>query len=243
MITTENLKLLLEKLGFKDSSNSLYEVLERHYDEVGATISVDFANEKIIYPSNIQADRKTSQDFSKPEFFVVLECVCRLLEIGYKPTQIVLEPKTPGGRQDSNYYCDILVRNNDNVPYMLIECKNAGDDYDDEWKKVKRDGGQLFRYYNSYRQAQYLCLYCSDLVDGKLKRDYQLIKMTDNEEQVLEGDVQSYAKVSAENGSYEEFFQVWAETYEYDSMTRGAFEDEVPTFGISNKRLNAKEDL
>jgi type I restriction-modification system DNA methylase subunit len=243
MITTENLKLLLEKLGFKDSSNSLYEVLERHYDEVGATISVDFANEKIIYPSNIQADRKTSQDFSKPEFFVVLECVSRLLEIGYKPTQIVLEPKTPGGRQDSNYYCDILVRNNDNVPYMLIECKNAGDDYDDEWKKVKRDGGQLFRYYNSYRQAQYLCLYCSDFVDGKLKRDYQLIKMTDNEEQVLEGDVQSYAKVSAENGSYEEFFQVWAETYEYDSMTRGAFEDEVPTFGISNKRLNAKEDL
>ena len=90
MITKENLKQLLAKLGFKNSSNSLYEVLECHYDEVAATVSVDIANEKIIYPSDIQADRKTSQDFSKPEFFVVLECVCRLLEIGYKPTQIVL---------------------------------------------------------------------------------------------------------------------------------------------------------
>lgn len=243
MITKDNIRLLLPKLGFKNSPNSMYEVLERHYNETGATISIDFTNEKFIYPSDIQADRKTSQDFSKPEFFVVFECVCRLLEIGYKPSQIVLEPMTPGGRQDSNFYCDILVRNNDNVPYMLIECKNAGDDYEDEWKRVKKDGGQLFRYYNSYRKAQYLCLYCSDFVDGKLKRDYQLIKMTDNEEQIQDADVLSFAKVSADNGSYEDFFQVWAETYEYDSMTRGAFEDEVPTFGISNKRLNAKDDL
>lgn len=243
MITKDNLKQLLEKIGFKNSSNSLYEVLERHYDEADATISVDFANEIIKYPPDIQADRKTSQNFSRPEFFVVLECVCRLLQIGYKPTQIVLEPKTPGGRQDSNFYCDILVRNNDNVPYMLIECKNAGDDYDDEWKKVKRDGGQIFRYYNSYRQAQYLCLYSSDFVDGKPKRDYQLIKMTDNEEQIQDADIRSFKKVSAENGSYEDFFNVWAETYEYDSMTRGAFEDEVPTFGISNKRLNSRDDL
>lgn len=243
MITKDNLRQLLTELGFKNSPNSMYEVLERHYNEAGATVSVDFANERFIYTPEIQADRKTSQNFSKPEFFVVFECVCRLLQIGYKPSQIVLEPMTPGGRQDSNFYCDILVRNNDNVPYMLIECKNAGDDYEDEWKKVKRDGGQLFRYYNSYRQAQYLCLYCSDFVDGKLKRDYQLIKITDNEEQIQDTDVQSYAKVSAENSSYEAFFHVWAETYEYDSMTRGAFEDEVPTFGISNKKLNAKEDL
>ena len=89
MITKDNIRLLLPKLGFKNSPNSMYEVLERHYNETGATISIDFTNEKFIYPSDIQADRKTSQDFSKPEFFVVFECVCRLLEIGYKPSQIV----------------------------------------------------------------------------------------------------------------------------------------------------------
>ena len=171
MITKDNIKQFLHELGFKRSSNYLYEVWECHYDEVGATVYVDFANEKIIYPLDIQADRNTSQNFSRPEFFVVLECVCRLLKLGYKPTQIVLEPKTPGGRENSNFYCDILVRNNDNVPYLLIECKNAGDDYDNEWTKMKRDGGQLFRYYNTYRQAKYICLYSSDFVDGKLKEN------------------------------------------------------------------------
>ena len=243
MITKDNIKLLLPELGFKRSSKYLYEVWESHYDEVDATVYVDFANEKIIYPPVIQADRKTSQDFSHPEFFVVLECVCRLLTLGYKPTQIVLEPKTPGGREDSNYYCDILVRNNENVPYLLIECKTAGEKYEEEWKKMKRDGGQLFRYYNTYRQAEYLCLYSSDFVDGKPKREYELIKMSDNAKLIQEADVQSYAKVSATNGSFEDYFNVWAETYEYDSMPRGAFEDSVPPFEISSKRLNAEDDL
>lgn len=244
MITKDNIKQLLlsPELGFKRSSDYIYEVLERHYEETGAKVYVDFANEKIEYPG-IQADRNTSQNFSKPEFFVVLECVCRLLKIGYKPSQIVLEPKTPGGREDSSFYCDILIRDNDNVPYLLIECKNAGKDYDDEWKKMKRDGGQPFRYYNTYRQAKYLCLYSSDFIDGRLKRDYQLIKMTDNEEQVQDTSVDSYTKVSARNGSFEDYFHVWAETYGFDSVQRGAFEDSIPPFGISDRKLTAEDDL
>ncbi len=244
MITKDNIRQLLlsPELGFKRSSDYIYEVLERYYEETGAKVYVDFANEKIEY-HGIQADRNTSQNFSKPEFFVVLECVCRLLEIGYKPSQIVLEPKTPGGREDSNFYCDILIRDNDNVPYLLIECKNAGKDYDDEWKKMKRDGGQPFRYYNTYRQAKYLCLYSSDFIDGRLKREYQLIKMTDNEEQVQDASIDSYAKVSARNGSFEDYFHVWAETYGFDSVQRGAFEGSIPPFGISDRKLTAEDDL
>ena len=59
MITKDNIKqlLILPKYGFKRSSNYLYDVWERHYDEVGATVYADFANEKIIYPRAIQADR------------------------------------------------------------------------------------------------------------------------------------------------------------------------------------------
>ena len=245
MITKDNIKQLLlsPELGFKRSSNYIYEVLERYYEETGAKVYVDFANEKIIYPPAIQADRKTSQDFSHPEFFVVLECVCRLLKLGYKPTQIVLEPKTPGGREDTSFYCDILVRDNDNIPYLLIECKKAGNSYDDEWKKMKRDGGQPFRYYNTYRQAKYLCLYSSDFIDGRLKREYQLIKMTDNEELVQDSNVDSYAKVSARNGSFEDYFHVWAETYGFDSVQRGAFENSIPPFGISDRKLTAEDDL
>ena len=242
MITKDNLKGLLTFLGFLPATSE-QDIYNLYFDDNNFCLSVDFKNEKFIYPSGIQADRKTSQDFSKPEFFVVFECICTLLRQGYKPEQIVLEPKTPGGREDSNFYCDILVHDNNNNPYLLIECKKA-DEYDAAWTKTCRDGGQLFRYYNSYRKAQYLCLYSSDFVDGKPKRDYQIIKMTDNEEQIRDTDIQSYAKVTADNGSYEDFFHVWEKTYEYDAMTNhGAFEKSVPPFGISNKKLNAEDDL
>lgn len=58
MITKDNIRQLLPELGFKNSPNSMYEVLERHYNEAGATVSVDFANERFIYTPEIQADRK-----------------------------------------------------------------------------------------------------------------------------------------------------------------------------------------
>ena len=39
----------------------------------------------------IGADCKTTQNFSQAENWVVLECVDRLLEKGYKPQNIILE--------------------------------------------------------------------------------------------------------------------------------------------------------
>ena len=46
MITKDNIKQLLlsPELGFKRSSNYLYEVLERYYEETGAKVYVDFGN-------------------------------------------------------------------------------------------------------------------------------------------------------------------------------------------------------
>lgn len=70
MITKDNIKqlLILPEYGFKRSSNYLYDVRERHYDEVGATVYADFANVKIIYPPAIQADRDGGCD---PDVFVL----------------------------------------------------------------------------------------------------------------------------------------------------------------------------
>lgn len=244
MITKDNLKQFLEyALGFQKNIGYMYDIVEKNYGE-DIQLTVDFTNGKIIYPTGIKIERDTTINFSKDENFVVLECVCTLLSQGYMPEQIVLEPKTPGGREDSYYYGDILVHDNNNLPYLLIECKRSGDDFDSSWKKTQQDGGQLFRYYNSYRKAQYLSLYSSDFVDGKVKREYKLIKMTDNEERLDDTDILSYAKVAAENGSYEDFFHVWKETYEGDSMERGAFEDNISPFGIGrNLKYTADNDL
>ena len=242
MITKNNLRDLLTYLGFQHPE-TVRDEMNLHFDKNNCTITVDFANKNIIYPEGIEADRDTTKNLSANENFVVLECVVGLLDQGYKPENIVLEPKTPGGREDSHFYCDILIRDNDKRPYMLIECKTMDGKEDDEfskaWKKTLQDGGQLFNYYNTYRQARYLALYASDFVDGKRRRNYRLITMTDNKE-YLESNPQllSFEKVTTDNGTRDDFFKVWSETYGKDYATNGAFEvDEVPAFGVTKKKL------
>ena len=242
MITKENLRNLLTCLGFQQSE-TIQDKMNLHFDNINSDVAVDFTNEKIIYPEGIEADRDTTKNFSANENFVVLECVVGLLSQGYKPENIVLEPKTPGGREDSHFYCDILIRDNDKRPYMLIECKTMDgkedDEYNKAWKKTLLDGGQLFNYYNTYRQAHYLALYASDFVDGEPRSSYRLITMTDNND-YLESNPKllSFERVSADNGTRDDFFKVWSETYGKDYATNGAFEvDDVPAFGVTKKKM------
>lgn len=248
MIIKENLKEVLLSLGFTTEGGMLVNTLVKTFPKSGATLSVDFDQEKINYPESIEADRDTTKNFSHNENFVVLECVCNLLNQGYRPEHIVLEPSTPGGREDGNYYCDILVKDNDGRPFMLIECKTTGDDKDEfakAWKKTLNDGDQLFRYYNSYRQAQYICLYTSDFIDGKIKPDYRLIKMTDNDEQISsESGTRSYSDVTIDGGDYREYFDVWKDTYEQDYLTSGVFENENSRpFEVGKVAYSVENDL
>ena len=242
MITKDNLRDLLVCLGFQQS-DSILDEMSLHFANINSTIAVDFTNELIKYPDGVEADRDTTKNFSKNENFVVLECVVGLFEQGYKPEHIVLEPETPGGRENGYFYGDILIRDNNKRPYLLIECKtedgNEDDQFQKAWRKTLIDGDQLFNYYNTYRQAQYLALYASDFVDGESKRDYRLITMSDNDD-YLESNphLASFKKVSHDNGTRDDFFRVWCDTYGRDFSTNGAFEiGEVPAFGVKKKKL------
>lgn len=243
MITKDNLRSLLNCLGFVRSEDVIQDVLTLHLTNQNTSVSVDFTNEKIIYPDGIEAVRDTTKNFSHNENFVVLECVVGLLSQGYKPEHIVLEPETPGGRENTNFYCDILIRDNARRPYMLIECKTMDGKEDDEfnkaWRKTLQDGGQLFNYYNTYRQAQYLALYASDFVEDEPRCSYRLITMTDNKDYLESNpNLLSFEKVSSDNGTRDDFFKVWAETYGKDYATNGAFEvDDVPAFGVTKKKM------
>ena len=107
MITKKNLRELLEHLGFSQDRELYFKNISSY------ELQVDFTNEKLIYPEAITAERNTTKNFSKNENFVVFECVHNLLVAGYKPEHITLEPKTVGGREDTSFYCDILIKNND----------------------------------------------------------------------------------------------------------------------------------
>jgi type I restriction-modification system DNA methylase subunit len=247
MITKLNLKQSLVSLGFQPSSSNqnLYEL---YIEKVDSIVKVDFESEKILYPKGVSADRATTKNFSKNENFVVLDCVVQLLKIGYRPEHIVLEPKTPGGREDSFFYGDILVWDNSKRPYLLIECKTTENGSDDQltkaWEKAKIDGGQLFNYYNTYRQAQYLCLYASDYVDTSVKRQYYSIQMNDIDE-IVGGkkNLLTYKRVREDLGGKDAYFRVWKQTYGCHSENFGIFEEEYEPFNIGQQKRNIDDLL
>lgn len=238
MITVENLKKVLELLKYK--KNGKKDVFVKEYDAFDCCISVDFENKEIVYPEEkgMKIHRKTTCNFSEPENFVVLECITSLLDKGYHPNNIELEKPMPGGHKDTGGFCDIQVKDNTGRTFLLIECKRS-DEFDKYWKRTMADGDQLFRYFNSYRQAQALCLYMSDYVSGNIKRITNIISMLDNE-QLLETDkkLRSFKQVQMDNGDKEDYFDVWKVTYQQDFETCGIFEDEIELYSVGRQKYN-----
>ena len=76
MITKKNLRALLENLGFSQDRELYFKNIS------GYELQADFANEKLIYPEAITAERDTTKNFSQNENFVVFECVHNLLVAG-----------------------------------------------------------------------------------------------------------------------------------------------------------------
>jgi type I restriction enzyme M protein len=117
MKINSKIKPFLTALGFSPQENSA-DIFVKKYD--GTKISVNFSARKIDF-GNIKSESKTTQNFSQPENFVVLECVDRLLEKGYSPADIILEKSYPGGRGIMKRL-DILVLKNKKA-FLMIECK------------------------------------------------------------------------------------------------------------------------
>ena len=246
MITQDNFLQLLQAIGFEQEggSGTMYSKI---FEKSGAVMAVDFTNKRLIYPEEVTAERETTKNFHQPENFVVFECVAELLDRGYFPDQIILEKGMPGGHGDTGGFCDIIVKDNNGNEYLLIECKTTeqteNDEFNKAWRLMLQNGGQLFNYYNSYRKAQYICLYTSDWADNKCKQTYHVISMLDNKEYLLSNKtLVSFEDVTKRGGNRDEYYQVWKDTYQFDYNTKGIFEDEIAPFHIGKKKFTI-EDL
>lgn len=235
MITLANLEVVLRELHYiRDSRKKIF---IKEYPAFDCMIKVDFTTKEITYPQGLDVHRKKICKFSEPENFVVLECITSLLDKGYKPHHIELEKPMPGGHNDTGGYCDILVHDNNGKSFLIIECKKA-DEFDRFWKKTLVDGDQLFRYYNSYRQAQALCMYTSDLSDeGIIIRTKNIISMVDNEDYLAtDKRLKSFKSVRDENGNKEDYFNVWKYTYQQDFSTCGIFEKDIAAYTVGKAK-------
>ncbi len=212
-------------------------------------MEVDFTNKELIYPEEITIHDATTSNFSHPENFVVFECVHRLLEKGYKPQSLELEPKWKLGREAKSGKADILVRDLESKPYLLIECKTANQDknsknseFSKEWDRMQESGGQLFSYFQQERAVKFLCLYTSDFVDSNLTYQNYIIQSHDNEEYLIEKEIEkSYQKANNVN----DLFEVWRESYEGFYLNEGIFESNYNAYQVlkANKIFENLKEL
>jgi len=175
------IRSLIKELGFTPKEN-VQNIYDKTYPEVNACIEINFANEQIIYDKKIRIESKTIQNFSRPENFVVLECINQLLETGYKPENIILEKTYPLGLRDKGRL-DILVtkthEDGKEESYLMIECKTSGKEYDKGLANMQKNGGQLLSYFQQDKSAELLILYASEYKSGKIEYQNEIIPVTE----------------------------------------------------------------
>lgn len=237
MINKDNFKDLLIVLNFSEN-NGIY---AKHFPQGDFYLKVDFKGQKIIYPSQLKVGGDYTTNFSSPENFVVFECVHRLLDKGYKPEHIELEPKWKLGHGASGGRADILITNHSNKPLLIIECKTAGREFDKAWKDTLLDGGQLFSYIEQEKNVEFVALYASDF-DEKTKQlfnEQRIVSHKDNDN-ILEEDPKLKSFKNATN--VKERYKVWKETYQLEFTEKGIFEENIQPYQIGKDKYTLDID-
>lgn len=170
-------KTLLNQIGFLPKENASGVFVKKYGNDY--CIEVDFENNIFYFGGKIKLQGKDYQNITKPEDWVVLECINRLLERGYNPENILLEKVYPAGHGYSGRL-DICVTNDDGSEYLLIECKTYGKEFDKEFSRIKKEGGQLFTYFKFSNKANLVMLYASHLEADEIIYKNEIIKIEDD---------------------------------------------------------------
>jgi type I restriction enzyme M protein len=205
------MKNLLQVIGFQPKENAKDIFIKKYSD--GYIIEIDFHKEVINYGDKIICESKTTQNFSQSENFVVLECVNRILEKGYKPENITLEKTWAAGHGTSGRL-DICVTREDGSEYLLIECKTHGKEFEKEFTRMKQNGGQLFTYFKFSNKADVIMLYSSEFKGKEIVCRNEIVKIEDD---YRTGDVKDFyekwSKLTKDNG----VFDKWVNPYNFES--------------------------
>ncbi|WP_104712467.1 restriction endonuclease subunit S [Helicobacter cetorum] len=226
MITKENFKEALKTLGFEENNEILTKTLNN------ATLKVDVKAQKLIYPSDLVINDKTTCNFSQPENFVVFECVHRLLNQGYFSKHLELERKWQLGRELKSGKADICIKNNENKIICIIECKTPDNKESKEYSKAKNlletsPYNQLFSYYKQ-AEPDFLVLYTSEFLDNQILNTYLLIPMLDDIEYLKKHQLKGYDDLRKDENARKEaqdYYSVWDNTYKKTHYPYGLFEN------------------
>jgi type I restriction enzyme M protein len=204
-------KTKVKILGFEPKENTSDIYIKKYCDNYA--LEVDFAKNTLYFGGKIHIGDKTTQNITKPEDWVVFECVNRLLEKGYKPENIQLEKVYPAGHGFSGRL-DICVTREDGSEYLLIECKTLGKEFDKAFSRMKKEGGQLFTYFKFSNKSDLIMLYASELKSDEIVYKNEIVKIEDD---YKTGDVKDFYekwnKLTKDNG----VFESWVNPYNFES--------------------------
>ena len=242
MITKSNFKEMILDIGFYALSDTRF---EKKYPKFDYIIQIDFTMEQIIYQegtNGITVNDRTTCNFNHPENFVVLECVNRILEKGYRPEHIELERKWTLGHEQKSGKADICVLDKDGKSMLfIVECKTYGKEYTKEYNNTINDGGQLFSYWQQERAASWLILYASDFLENVVYKINSIHCFDDKN--ILELSKKDHSILVYQNAhTAKELFDVWNETYEKRFCGDVVFRDDSQAYHIGIKPLR-KRDL
>ena len=241
MITKANLKNMLISIGFINTSNDKY---EKQYPSLDCSITVDFRNEKIIYPEDkgFKVNVATTTNFSEPENFVVLECINRLLDKGYRPKNIELERTWTLGHEQKSGRADICVSDQNGKILFIVECKTYGAEYNKEMKNILADGGQLISYWQQERGCKWLVLYASN-INGNNETLYTTdsIDCSDDDNILNLAKKDNTILLYKNAHTVQELYEVWKETYEQRFSGNIIFRDDAVAYEIGVKPLRKKD--
>lgn len=244
MIDPQNFRALLAHLGFEQDHSSVTTLWRKRLGQDGAlALAVDFGKEEILYPEaqGLNVHQRQTCNFAAAENAVVFECVYRLLDKGYKPEHIELEPEWSLGHGGKSGRADILVRDQQGAALLIIECKTAGREFNKAWKDTLADGAQLFSYVEQEKATQFICLYASewDAKAGTLHTFQEIVSVKDNP-QILQDNPGALSFAAASNAR--ERFKVWKETYAQESTQTGIFEGNILPYQIGKNKYTLADD-
>ncbi len=225
------LKNSLLTLGFKpkDGKDCIYLKKYKAYE-----INIEY-NEKnpeksnINYGKEIVCHRHTTCNFNQEESLVVLECVDRLLNKGYKPENIELEKSWNLGHKDKGFL-DVWVKDEFGNSFLMVECKTWGKEYEKFCKETfthkntakENDGGQIFSYLQQEpKTTKAVCYYTSKINSKNIEYKNAIIHNKDDWSDL----------------NQIERFKRWSKTFE----TNGIFDDGVPLYKLESKAIRRKD--
>ena len=225
-----NLLSAIKILGFvpKDGEKSVYLKRYHNYEIQIIYNEENPGKSEINYGKDILCHRKTTCNFHQAESLVVLECVNRLLEKGYNPTNIELEKSWGMGHTEG--YLDIWVKDEQNASFAMIDCKTWGKEYEKYVKETfshknkskENDGGQIFTYLQQEpKTTKAICYYTSQIHKDGVEYKSAIVQNKED-----------WAELNQV-----ERFNRWSKVFE----TNGIFEEEIPLYKIESKALRRKD--